>query len=259
MTQATSSLTDTQSAPPDSSVAEPGRARYAVLAQVLRDRVLRGDWPPGGALPAEQVLAADHGVALGTIRQALQLLVAQGLIERIHGRGTFVRAGLSGATMLRFFRFGAAAGTGLGPPASAILARSRVAAPPDVARHFGPGQGGDMLQLLRLRSLAGAPCLVEQIWLPLPAFAALADGPTAAWGDLLYPAYASRCGVSVHRAVDEIGFAALGTEHAALLGLAAGHPAAVVSRRAFDIAGRCVEFRITRGDAQAFAYTVTLI
>ncbi|OYU64905.1 MAG: hypothetical protein CFE45_44515, partial [Burkholderiales bacterium PBB5] len=50
--------------------AEPGLARYAVLAQALRERVLRGEWPPGAAMPAEQVLAADHGVALGTMRQA---------------------------------------------------------------------------------------------------------------------------------------------------------------------------------------------
>jgi DNA-binding transcriptional MocR family regulator len=47
----------------------------------------------------------EHGVALGTLRQALALLVAEGLLERQHGRGTFVRAGLGGASMLRFFRF----------------------------------------------------------------------------------------------------------------------------------------------------------
>jgi GntR family transcriptional regulator len=236
--------------------AEPGRARYAQLAQALRERVLRGEWPPGAAMPAEQVLAADHGVALGTMRQALQLLVSQGLVERFHGRGTFVRAGLSGATMLRFFRFGEAVSSQV--PASTILRRQRVVAPAVVARRFAPGQGDDMLQLLRLRSLDGAPCLLEQIWLPLPEFQALADGATADWGDLLYPAYAERCGVQVQRAVDEISFAPLSAAQARPLGLAAGHPAAVVSRSAFDLAGRCVEHRITRGDAHAFHYSVTL-
>lgn len=243
-------------AAPAALAVEPGRARYALLAQALRERLLRGEWPPGAAMPAEQVLAADHGVALGTMRQALQLLVTQGLIERIHGRGTFVRAGLSGATMLRFFRFGEAAASQV--PVSTILKRQRVVAPPAVARRFAPGQGDDMLQLLRLRSLDGAPCLIEQIWLPLPAFQALADGASADWGDLLYPAYADRCGVHVQRAVDEIGFAPLSAAHARPLGLAAGHPAAVVTRSAFDLAGRCVEHRVTRGDAQAFHYTVTL-
>jgi GntR family transcriptional regulator len=64
--------------------------------------------------------------------------------------------------------------------------------------------------------------------------------------------------VQVQRAVDEIGFAPLSAAHARPLGLAAGHPAAVVSRSAFDLAGRCVEHRITRGDGLAFHYTVTL-
>lgn len=84
---------------------EPGLSRYASLAQALRARVVAGEWPPGSALPAESQLASEHGVALGTMRRALELLVEQGFIERLHGKGTFVRQGLTGATMLRFFRF----------------------------------------------------------------------------------------------------------------------------------------------------------
>lgn len=242
---------------------EPGRARYAVLAEALRTRVRRGEWPPGSPMPAEQTLAAGHGVALGTMRRALELLVDEGLIERIHGRGTFVRAGLSGATMLRFFRFGADSDE---TPTSHILTRKRCVAPADTARRLGAGRGDEVLHLLRLRSIGGAPCLLENIWLPLPEFSALAGDRAGAhkgtgtedWGDLLYPLYAARCGVHVHRAVDEIGFAALSTAHARHLALPAGHPCALVTRSAFDIAGRCVEVRSTRGDAQAFHYTVTL-
>ena len=70
---------------------EPGLSRYASLAHALRARVVAGEWSPGSALPAESQLAKEHGVALGTMRRALELLVEQGFIERIHGRGTFVR------------------------------------------------------------------------------------------------------------------------------------------------------------------------
>jgi len=234
---------------------EPGQSRYAALAAALRARITAGEWPPGTAMPAEQALAAEHGVALGTLRRALDLLVEQGLVERLHGRGTFVRQGLAGAPMLRFFRFGDGAGQA---PASRILARDTVAAPADIARGLGLPPGSSALRLRRLRSLAGQPCLHEDIWLPLPLFAALASGDTAAWGDLLYPLFHQRCGVHVHRAVDTIGFGSLTAAQARALKLSAGHPCARVQRQAFDLTGRCVELRTTVGDANAFHYTVAI-
>jgi GntR family transcriptional regulator len=221
----------------------------------MRARIVAGEWPPGSAIPAEQTLAAEHGVALGTMRRALDLLAEQGLVERIHGRGTFVRSGLSGAPMLRFFRFGA---EGNEAPTSRILARETLAAPADVARALGFGPGEQALRLKRLRSVGRQPALHEEIWLPLPLFAPLAVGDPADWGDLLYPLFADRCSVHVQRAVDTIAFGSLGAAHARALRLPAGHPCARVQRQAFDLAGRCVEWRVTLGDANAFHYTVSI-
>ncbi|CAD5372956.1 Transcriptional regulator, GntR family [Rubrivivax sp. A210] len=234
---------------------EPGQSRYGALAAAMRSRIIAGEWPPGSAIPAEQALAAEHGVALGTMRRALDLLAEQGLVERSHGRGTFVRQGLSGATMLRFFRFGAA---GEQAPQSRILAREALAAPAEVARVLAIGPGEQALRLKRLRTVGGQPALLEEIWLPLPLFAPLTGGDPAGWGDLLYPFYAERCGVHVQRAVDTIGFGRLGAVQARALRLAAGHPCARVQRQAFDLAGRCVEWRTTLGDANAFHYTVAI-
>jgi len=235
--------------------AEPGQSRYAALAAALRARVLAGEWPPGSALPAEQTLAAEHGVALGTLRRALELLAGQGLIERIHGRGTFVRAGLTGGTMMRFFRFGEGTGE---VPVSRIVSRQLLLAPAEVARRLGLARGDTALRLQRVRSLSGQPCVYEEIWLPLALFAGLAEGDTAAWGDLLYPLFAERCGVHVARAIDEIAFGVLTVAQARHLALSAGHPCALVTRSAYDLAGRCVEVRHTRGDAHAFHYTITI-
>ena len=234
---------------------EPGQSRYAALAAALRERVIAGEWPPGSAIPAEQTLAAEHGVALGTMRRALELLAQQGLVERIHGRGTFVRAGLSGATLMRFFRFGERAGQ---IPASRIVSRQVAPLAADPAHALGLAKGEAALKLRRLRSLDGQPCLLEEVWLPLPRFQPLAEGDAQDWGDLLYPLYAERCGVHVHRAVDEIRFDVLAASDARLLGLPAGHPCAKVVRQALDVMGRCIEYRITRGDANAFHYTVSI-
>lgn len=234
---------------------EPGQSRYGALAAAMRARIVHGEWPPGTALPAEQALAAEHGVALGTMRRALDLLAEQGLVERVHGRGTFVKAGLSGAPMFRFFRFGGAGGP---PPRSRILARDRLAAPADMARGLGAAPGDTALRLKRLRLVGDQPCLHEEIWLPLPLFEPLAEGDAAAWGDLLYPLYLERCGVHVHRAVDTISFGTLAAAQARALRLPTGHPCARVQRQAFDVAGRCIEMRTTLGDANAFHYTVSI-
>jgi GntR family transcriptional regulator len=233
---------------------QPGLSRYAALAGALRARIVSGEWPPGSALPAEDRLAGEHGVALGTLRRALELLADEGLIDRRHGRGTFVRAGLSGSTLLRFFRFGEDGRV----PASRIVSRQVAPVAADAAAPLGLARGEPALRLQRVRSLDDVPCLVEDLWLSLPLFEALAHGPADDWGDLLYPVYAARCGVHVHRAVDTIRFDVLGAAHAKRLGLGAGHPCACVERVAYDVAGRAVEFRRTRGDAHAFRYTVTL-
>jgi len=235
--------------------ATPGLSRYAALADAMRGRIVSGEWPPGSAIPAEQTLAAEHGVALGTMRRALELLAEQGLVERRHGRGTFVKAGLGGATMLRFFRFGQA---GAEPPRSRILARRTQAATAEAARALGIEPGTPALHLTRLRTLGEQPCVHEEIWLPLPRFAALAEGDPGEWGDLLYPLFGQRCGVHVHRATDSIAFDVLPAAAAKALHLPAGHPCACVRRQAFDVAGRCIEWRTTRGDAGAFHYTVSI-
>ncbi len=86
----------------------------------------------------------------------------------------------------------------------------------------------------------------------------MAESDTADWGDLLYPLFAQRCGVQVHRALDSIGFGNLAAVPARALRLPAGHPCARVQRLAYDLAGRCVESRTTLGDANAFAYTVAI-
>ena len=234
---------------------EPGQSRYAALAGALRRRVIDGEWPAGTALPAETHLAAEHGVALGTLRRALELLAEQGLIERHHGKGTFVRGSLTGAPMMRFFRFGERDGE---VPQSRILSRQSIVASPEVARRLSIGRGDPVLRLQRLRSLVGQPRLFEEIWLPLPLFAPLLDVPLTSWGDLLYPFFAERCGVTITRATDEIAFASLTAAHVRALELPAGHPGVAVTRQAYDLSGRCVELRITRGDAFAFHYTVTI-
>jgi len=70
-----------------------GIALYAQLETYLRERIVDGTLPPGSRLPTEMKLAQQHGMSRNTVRQAMSALVHEGLLERVQGRGTFVRQG----------------------------------------------------------------------------------------------------------------------------------------------------------------------
>lgn len=64
--------------------------KYAQIAQIFRQRIARGTWSKGLRLPANEELAAEFGVSRVTIRQAVDLLSRDGVIEARQGLGTFV-------------------------------------------------------------------------------------------------------------------------------------------------------------------------
>lgn len=238
----------------------PGMSRYGQIAAQLQHRIVAGDWAPGEAIPAEGALAREFAIALGTIRQAIAVLVQEGLLERVQGRGTFVRNGLTGASLMRFFRFGRSDGTAAEVlvPRSEILSCRAVRLDKPQLERFGLPPGSRGLAISRRRWVDDKPGLLESIWLPLPRCEALQRIPKSQWGDLLYPLMAREAGITVHRAIDEVTFRTLDAEEAGLLGLSDGHPCAAVTRHAFDLGGSCVEYRVTRGDAYAFRYSAEI-
>ncbi len=80
-----------QSFPPD--LTRSAVPRYIQLATLFRARITQGLWQAGARIPTVDELAAECGVARATIRQALDALARDGLIERFRAKGTFVRTG----------------------------------------------------------------------------------------------------------------------------------------------------------------------
>ncbi len=61
------------------------------VADFLRQAISRGDYEPGAVLPAERAMAERYQVSIATIRQALAMLVAEGLVYKVNGKGSVVR------------------------------------------------------------------------------------------------------------------------------------------------------------------------
>ncbi|MEU2244029.1 GntR family transcriptional regulator [Streptomyces sp. NPDC018338] len=67
--------------------------RHTIAAD-LRAQITSGSLKAGERLPSEPRLAADYKVSTPTLRNALALLQAEGLIEKVHGKGNFIRSPL---------------------------------------------------------------------------------------------------------------------------------------------------------------------
>ncbi|WP_210573837.1 GntR family transcriptional regulator [Streptomyces sp. GESEQ-4] len=75
-------------------------SRRDAIADDLRDQIATGRIKPGERLPSEAHLASQYMVSTPTLRNALAVLQREGLVEKIHGKGNFVRRPLRRITYL---------------------------------------------------------------------------------------------------------------------------------------------------------------
>ena len=64
---------------------------YHQLAEMLTRQIRSGEFLPGDMIPSENEMAKEYGIGRPTVRQAMDLLVRKGLIERKRGSGTYVK------------------------------------------------------------------------------------------------------------------------------------------------------------------------
>ncbi|WP_344961571.1 GntR family transcriptional regulator [Streptomyces thioluteus] len=72
-------------------IQRPG-ALYQQVAAEIRKAIASGEFPPGAPLPSETQLIERYKVSRPTVRNAIAALRSEGLIDVVHGKGSFVRA-----------------------------------------------------------------------------------------------------------------------------------------------------------------------
>ncbi|MER7463554.1 GntR family transcriptional regulator [Streptomyces sp. NPDC097981] len=90
-------------------------SRRQSIANDLRHLISTGHFKPGERLPSEAQLATRYTVSTPTLRSALALLQGEGLVEKIHGSGNFVRRPLRRTTYV-----GGAATSPIPPPRATV-------------------------------------------------------------------------------------------------------------------------------------------
>ncbi len=227
--------------------------RYQQIRDSIANRIASGEWRAGDCIASEAELAATYKVAVGTIRRAIDKLEVDGLIERMHGRGMFVRRADFTNSLFRFFRLGSGGARPLAP-GSRILLRELRAPPASVSHNLELGASGAAVHMIRLRTDAGRVLLREEIWLSARIFGGILDLDLQELNPLLYPAYEKHFGRVVARARERLSVETADEPVAADLGTEVGATVVRIERLAFDHAAQPLEWRVSHGLAGQFVY-----
>lgn len=231
--------------------------RYQQLRDDLVRRIAEGEWEPEKAIATEAELSQFYAVSTGTLRKAIDLLVADGVLTRTQGKGTFVRRPRFDSSLFRFFRFKSVDGKPV-RPAAKVLRREVVKPDEGIRSTLRMKATEKAVHLSRVRLIDGQPVLSEEIWLPRSRFEGLATLPLGDFEDLLYPLYERLCRQIVASAREILNVEQATEADAALLRIDVGSPVILVHRVASDFAGTPIEWRTTRGAASAFQYQVDI-
>jgi GntR family transcriptional regulator len=226
---------------------------YAQVRAGLIEGIASGKWPPGGAIPSEAALAAEFGVAIGTIRKAVDTLVAEQVLVRRQGKGTFVTAHDGRRLMFHFFHIVGRDGARSYPEVETLSFR-RDRADAEAARALAIAPRDVVIRIRNVLALGGTPAMVDDVTLPAALFPGLTEKAFRARDNTIYHFYQSRFGLNVLRADERLRASAASPDIARLLGLAEGAPILEIRRVALTFRDRPVEWRVSHVDTRRHDY-----
>jgi len=233
-------------APPEPLPALEREQRKREQLQEILEGVI-ASLEPGALLPSERLLKERYGVARGTVVQAIEALVARGLVYRVQGSGTFVAEPKfrQPLTLTSFTEDMRARGM---TPGSVVRSQAIVPASEVVARHLALVPGTPVVHLERVRTADGEPMALERTHLPAQRLPGLEDADLT--DASLYELLERTWGVRVAEADQWASVVRVTEDEAALLHVSAAQPALLFQRVTRDPAGTPVEYvrSLYRGD-----------
>lgn len=131
------------------------------------ENIRSGRWPEHLKLPAEEDLAEALGVSRGTLRRAVRELVAAGVLNQVHGKGTFVAgAGIEQPLAQELAAFSELLDQKQIPYVTRVLRVERSPAPERAARLLKLGPEEPVVALTRVRVVEGVPVAYLENYVP---------------------------------------------------------------------------------------------
>jgi GntR family transcriptional regulator len=225
---------------------EPADApRYRVVKRVLLRAIESGALEPGEALPGEETLAAMLGVAVGTLRHAVAELVAEHILVRQQGRGTYVATHDAARFLFQFFHVERSDGLKEVPHVELLdYGRERLD-DDDAAAALGLDIGAAVVRFSNRLSLQGRPVVHDRIVVPAQLYRGLTERRLRDRPGTIYQLWQSEYGITVVRALERARAVGADRTIARVLGIAPATPVLQVRRSALTFGDKPVEYRVS--------------
>ena len=221
-----------------------GQPLYRVVKRSLLQAIEDGRCPAGEALPSETQLAEAFGVSIGTLRQAVGELVAEHILVRRQGRGTFVALHTVDRFLFQFFHIERSDGL-RGPPAVEFVSFQRMRLEEEEAEALEVKAGDPGIQVENRLLLQGRVVIYDRLTVPAHLFKGLTERRFRERTSTIYHLYQTEFGITVTQARERARAVAADRTAVRLLGVPAGSPVLQVRRTALTFGDRPVEYRVS--------------
>lgn len=218
------------------------RPLYDVVRSGILDKLRSGEWSPGARIPTEGQLAGQFAVSIGTVRKAVEDLVAERVLLRRARIGTTVAVHTDEHVFGTFFNFVTPSGTRVTATAE-LLAFEQVPADAASAERLGIAEGTSLIRIDNLRRCDGAPAMLDRISVPQERFPGLDKATFLQRKGSIYGLYQERFATTVVRIQEQVMAVCAPDFAAKALELPELVPLLKVQRKAFTFGDEAVEYR----------------
>ena len=226
---------------------------YKDVKRRLTDALTRGDWKPGAAIPAERRLSERFRISVGTVRKAIDELVAENILIRQQGRGTFVASHNREREVFYFLHVVPQHGPKQYPEVQ-LQAFARGKADRMTAEALAIEPGDAVIRIRNVLRLDGVPVIVDDIALPALRFAGLTERQFGERRSTIYNLYQEAFGISVVKTRERVRATPADDASAALLAVTPATPLLQIRRVALTYRDAPVEHRVSLVNTERHEY-----
>lgn len=229
---------------------------YHQIKEQLRDKILSGAFHSGERIPSEHELSARYGVSRNTAKQAIADLVAEGILYRKQGLGTFVSVRRIHHGVTEKLGFTAEFGNQELQLGTVVINAAEEKASERTASVLEIEEGAPVYRIKRLRSLEGSPVVLQTSLLPALKFPGLLTFDLER--ESLFELLKRRYGQRLHRADEYLECVPGDARWAKLLQVDDTHPLLQLTRMTYNQDDEIVEvaYSYIPGDLCRFRFNL---